>query len=607
MSLDPLSDSVKKAKDFLEKEIEAKIGQMTARAREMLEKKDNRQAAGLADEILLLRPGHVEAGKIHKQANERLVRFAEKLGNAESLYRRRKYLNARIELRKAIELNPSDRAAIKLSDDIRSGIADARKRRMIYLALFVLGVIGTYSAAVYVNKGFLKQAREYLKAGQHDKALNRLDHTLMNIGIKKEKAEFRVEIISYLYRKAEEQLAAGKLNEPEEDNALATFNALLTLDPGNKEAMGKIEKVRDAYMAMGESALNNGKYAKAEENFKLALKVDSDYTVAQDRIKEAIRRQKMLETMKQAEALIDKGKKNLEGGSYQDALKSFEEARSLYPNTQGVDVLISQVQERMRSQEKEKEEAARREEKEKEEAVRREEREKEIAGLVGPMVLVKGGCFKMGDSFGDGSSIEKPLHDVCVDDFHMGAYEVPQRTWKEVMGNNPSSHKACDNCPVENVSWNQVQVFLEKINRKTAVKFRLATEAEWEYACRARGEKAKYGTKTGAISHDLANYRRVESSVQRVGTLAKGSLPSNKQGLFEMSGNVAEWVQDIYDDSYYFSSPKENPTGSQKGTLRVLRGGSWIGSVSDLRCSCRVSADPAQAMEHIGFRLVRGR
>ena len=93
------------------------------------------------------------------------------------------------------------------------------------------------------------------------------------------------------------------------------------------------------------------------------------------------------------------------------------------------------------------------------------------------MVFVKGGCYQMGDAFGDGGVDEKPVHEVCVDDFYIGKYEATQKQWHEIMGNNPSNFKGCDNCPVEQVSWNDAQEYINKLNQNTGKKYRLPTEA----------------------------------------------------------------------------------------------------------------------------------
>ena len=110
------------------------------------------------------------------------------------------------------------------------------------------------------------------------------------------------------------------------------------------------------------------------------------------------------------------------------------------------------------------------------------------------MVFVKGGCFDMGETSAEGDPDEVPVHKVCVDDFYIGMYEVTQRQWFKVMGTYPSSFRSCDECPVENVSYLDVQEFIRKLNRMSTGKYRLPTEAEWEYAARSGGQKQMWGS-----------------------------------------------------------------------------------------------------------------
>ncbi len=134
------------------------------------------------------------------------------------------------------------------------------------------------------------------------------------------------------------------------------------------------------------------------------------------------------------------------------------------------------------------------------------------------MVLIQGGCFDMGDIFDRGSVDEKPVHTVCVSDFYLGKTEVTQKQWEDIVGNNPSKFK-CDDCPVERVSWHDVQDFIKKLNEKTGINYRLPTEAEWEYAARSGGSKeqcagtnndaeigkyAWYGSTAGDRTHAVA-------------------------------------------------------------------------------------------------------
>lgn len=184
-------------------------------------------------------------------------------------------------------------------------------------------------------------------------------------------------------------------------------------------------------------------------------------------------------------------------------------------------------------------------------------------------VYVKGGCYEMGDVFGDGRQDQRPAHGVCIDSFHIGKYEVTQGQWQKIMGNNPSASQKGDNYPVEQVSWNDVQEFIVKLNKLSNEKYRLPTEAEWEYAARSCGQKGKYaGTNDDGEIGDYAWFSGNTEEMQPVG-LKK----PNHIGLHDMSGNVWEWVQDWYSADYYKISPKNNPTGPTTGKWRVLRGG----------------------------------
>ena len=231
------------------------------------------------------------------------------------------------------------------------------------------------------------------------------------------------------------------------------------------------------------------------------------------------------------------------------------------------------------------------------------------------MVFIKGGCYQMGDSFGEGVSDEKPLHEVCVDDFYLGKYELTQKEWKEVMGNNMASFQDCgDDCPADNVSWNNTQEFIRKLNKKTGMNYRLPTEAEWEFAAREGGKKVRFGTGKNIIGADESNfngsnkYKKPYSrpGVYRTKTISAKSFLPNSLGLYNMSGNVWEWVQDWYDKDYYQKSPRNNPKGPDRGDYRVLRGGSWGNLSNNLRAANRHRDRPDSHRRMLnGFRLAR--
>lgn len=214
-------------------------------------------------------------------------------------------------------------------------------------------------------------------------------------------------------------------------------------------------------------------------------------------------------------------------------------------------------------------------------------------------VWVEGGCFQMGDSFGDGWENEKPVHQVCVDGFYMGKYQVTQAQWIKIMGDNPSRFPKGGDYPVENVSWHDVQKFIRKLNRKTGKAFRLPTEAEWEYAASSGGQKKKYA---GADDVNEVAWCGFQESGKM--THPVGSKKCNGFDLYDMSGNVWEWCSDWYDEAYYQNSPRHNPKGPKKGSKRVKRGGGWSNFCQNVRISLRSGEVPELKGGSLGFRLV---
>ena len=211
-------------------------------------------------------------------------------------------------------------------------------------------------------------------------------------------------------------------------------------------------------------------------------------------------------------------------------------------------------------------------------------------------VWVPGGCYQMGSNHGD--SDEKPVHEVCVDGFWMGKYEVTQAQWKQVMGGNPSYFKG-DRNPVEQVSWRDARFFIKKLNGKGNGTFRLPTEAEWEYAARSGGKNEKYAG-GNSVDHVAWYDGNSGNKTHPVGTKAPNGL-----GLHDMSGNVWEWCEDTFSKSAYSSHSRNNPIYSGGGDCRVLRGGGWFNGPGDVRSARRGGDGPGCTSDNIGFRLLR--
>ena len=217
-----------------------------------------------------------------------------------------------------------------------------------------------------------------------------------------------------------------------------------------------------------------------------------------------------------------------------------------------------------------------------------------VNGVTFTMIGVQGGTFTMGatrEQGGDAWDSEKPAHRVTLSSFSIGQTEVTQELWEAVMGSNPSDRKGPKR-PVEQVSWNDCQEFVTKLNALTGQHFRLPTEAEWEYA--ARGGSKSQGYKYSG-SNNIGDVAWYDGNSGRT-THDVATKQPNELGIFDMSGNVYEWCQDWYGS--YSSSPSSNPTGSASSSNRVRRGGGW----SSFAGSCRV-ADRWRCFDDRGFYL----
>ncbi len=221
----------------------------------------------------------------------------------------------------------------------------------------------------------------------------------------------------------------------------------------------------------------------------------------------------------------------------------------------------------------------------------------DITGM--ELIYIPEGCFMMGSSPDDENhrKNEGPIHEVCLDAFWMGKYPVTQGQWQKLMKKNPARFKKGDEYPVEQVSWKDAQNFIAKLNKESDKKYRLPTEAEWEYACRANSSyKYSGGDDLDAVAWHDGNSNNSPHPV--------GKKQVNDFGLYDMSGNIWEWCADWYGEDYYGSSPKNNPTGPDSGSYRVLRGGGWFDSPVFCRSVDRNRNAPEYRYPHIGFRLV---
>ncbi|MGM9868598.1 MAG: formylglycine-generating enzyme family protein, partial [Sodaliphilus sp.] len=220
-----------------------------------------------------------------------------------------------------------------------------------------------------------------------------------------------------------------------------------------------------------------------------------------------------------------------------------------------------------------------------------------VNGVSFDMVKVEGGTFTMGATEEQGSDVfsdEKPTHQVTLSSYYIGKTEVTQELWQAVMGSNPSYFTGT-NLPVENVSWEDCQSFIIKLNVLTGKKFRLPTEAEWEYAARGGNNSQGYKYSGSNTIEDVAWYIKNNNSM----THPVATKTPNELGIYDMSGNVEEWCSDWYEYGYYSSSAQTNPTGPDSGSNRVVRGGAW-GFIAKF---CRVSVRPKYVPDRRSFDL----
>ena len=222
-----------------------------------------------------------------------------------------------------------------------------------------------------------------------------------------------------------------------------------------------------------------------------------------------------------------------------------------------------------------------------------------VKGVSFNMVRVDGGTFTMGATSEQQSpdSDEKPAHQVTLSSYSIGETEVTQALWQAVMGSNPSHFKG-NNLPVESVSWYDCQTFISKLNEMTGKRFRLPTEAEWEYAARGGSKSRGYKYSGSNNIDDVAWYT---TTTNGKGTCSVKTKRPNELGLYDMSGNVWEWCQDRY--SSYSSDSQTNPTGPERGSNRVYRGGSWLSYAGLCRVANRHGLTPGIRSDFLGLRL----
>ncbi len=382
----------------------------------------------------------------------------------------------------------------------------------------------------------------------------------------------------------EAQLA---LRQKRYDDAIAKAGEAQKIRPEDETARNILVKARTEkaveeenqkrfgqLMDAASTLLSAGKYEEAIKTASEALSLKPGDSVAEAFLKEAQEKKGEKQKQEQVDKLLTDAKKALDSKEMSKAKELAEKALELQPGNRTA------------------------------EAIRKESKKlpRTFTNSVGmKLVLIPAGEFQMGSPANEKSreSDEKQHRVKITKPFYMQTTEVTQAQWKAIMGSNPSRFKG-DNLPVEQVSWNDVQEFLKKLSAKEGVKYRLPTEAEWEYACRA-GSTTRFcfdddDSKLSEYAWYRGNSRKKTHSV--------GQKKANTWGLYDMHGNVWEWCQDWYDKDYY-KSPAEDPQGPLTGEFRVLRGGSWYDNVMNCRSAFRLGFEPVRRFYYVGFRVLR--
>lgn len=229
------------------------------------------------------------------------------------------------------------------------------------------------------------------------------------------------------------------------------------------------------------------------------------------------------------------------------------------------------------------------------------------------MIEVSAGRFTMGSPANEaGRNADEVPHEVTITrPFYIGKFEVTQEQWRTIMGTSPSSFSACGAaCPVESINFIEIQEFLKRVNAAGGeLLYRLPTEAEWEYACRA-GTTTPFSTGEN-LTTDQADYdgrfpyRGFPAGISREQPTPAGTFASNRWGIADMHGNVWEWTSDWY--APYPPGAAIDPRGPEAGELRVIRGGSWHFDANSARCALRYTHRPVDRGFSLGFRLAADR
>ena len=470
--------------------------------------------------------------------------------------------------------------------------------------------------------------------------------------------------ITRLLAAAEADLKTRRLTSPAGNNAWEKYQQVLSLLPAHPEAMAGMERVIESYMELFGTAVEQEDFDKATGYLAKIRELHPDFPVLEegeqrletakqaraDRLAEQERQRQAEEAEQQTELERQRIAKAIEGNwatfevalgekNLSKAVDILNQVRTLNPEESG----LAQGEERLEELEKQLIEQVIKEHWAAFEAALEAEDLDEAADILsqvrdlnpeapglaeneqrlaeaqqtalerefaGEMVSIPGGTFRMGDLSGEGDDDERPVHTVTVPAFRIGKFEVTFAHWDACVADGGCGGYRPDdegwgrgNRPVINVSWDDAQSFIDWLNSKTDGKFRLPTEAEWEYAARA-GSTTAYSW-GNSISSNRANCDGCGSRWDDDRTASVGSFSANAWGLYDMHGNVRDWVKDCWNDTYVGAPTSGGAWTSGDCSLRVFRGGSWYDLLEWVRSSSRAKNNRSSRFSNLGFRLAQ--
>ena len=421
--------------------------------------------------------------------------------------------------------------------------------------------------------------------------------------------------VSRLLAAAEADLKARRLTRPVGNNAWDRYLRVLELEPANPDAIRGMERVIESYGGLFDAAVEKEDFEKAtgylasirdlnpdspvleqgEQRLEAARQARAQRLAEQERrrLVEEAARKAVLERQRIAQEIEDHWesfKAALVAEELDEATGILAQVRALNPE----EPRLSAGEQRLAAAQAELE-------RKRLEALERE--------LVGEMVPISGGIFRMGDLIGDGRDSERPVHSVTVSDFKIGKHEVTFDQWDACVSDGGCGRYTPDdngwgrgNRPVIHVSWDDVQGFIDWLNDKTGGNFRLPTEAEWEYTARA-GSTTKYSW-GNSNSNNRANCYE-DCGDQWNNTAPVGSFSANAWDLHDMHGNVWEWVSDCWNDSYVGAPTDGSAWMRGDCSRRMTRGGGWGNNSGNMYSASRIHDDSSGSDQYQGFRLAQ--